>query len=330
MGSAALAKSITVGVSWANYQEARYKIEEGAMRSALAANGSKLIATDAQSSASKQLTDVEGLIGRGIDVLVINAEDGEAILPAVQEAAQNGIPVIAYARVIESPAVFYIGFDNKEVGRMQAREILKHAPTGNYAFIKGASTDPNAKLLYNGALEILQPEIKAGKIVNVANMSTDNWLPANAQRNMEQILTANNNKIAAVIAANDGTAGGAIAALAEQGLAGSVYVSGQDGEQEALNRIALGTQTVTVWQDVRVLGAAAAKVAEQLGNGMPMSKIPDLTTFTDGPKHVPVKARLLAPPPITKDNLNILIDSGWTTKANVCKGVTPGKVSVCG
>src|SRR3546814_8599801 len=133
------------------------------------------------------------------------------------------------------PGVFYLTFDNKEVGRIQAREVLKVQPEGNYVFIKGSSADPNADFLHEGQLEVLQEAIDAGKIKVVGEQYTDGWLPEVAQENMEQILTANNNKIDAVVASNDGTAGGAVAALRAQGLEG-LPVSGQDGDHAALNR----------------------------------------------------------------------------------------------
>ena len=141
---------------------------------------------------------------------------------------------------------------------MQARDVFKVKPEGNYAFIKGSGSDPNANFLFQGSMEVLKAAIDSGKIKNVGEAYTDGWLPANAQRNMEQFLTKNNNKVDAVIAANDGTAGGAIAALDAQGLAGSVPVSGQDADKAALNRVALGTQTVSVFKDARELGRNAA------------------------------------------------------------------------
>jgi len=124
--------------------------------------------------------------------------------------------------------------------------VFEAKPEGNYVFIKGSSADPNADFLHSGQLEVLGEAIKGGKIKNVGEAYTDGWLPANAQRNMEQFLTANRNKVDAVVASNDGIAGGAIAALAAQGMAGPVPVSGQDGDHAALNRVALGTQTVSV------------------------------------------------------------------------------------
>ncbi len=261
MQTAAFAKDLVVGVSWSNFQEERWKTDEAAIKKALAAAGAKYISADAQSSASKQLTDVESLISQGANALIILAQDSDAIGPAVEKAADEGIPVVGYDRLIENPAAFYITFDNKEVGRMQAREVLKAKPEGNYVFIKGSSSDPNADFLFSGQIEVLKPAIDAGKIKNVGEAYTDGWLPQNAQRNMEQFLTANNNKVDAVVASNDGTAGGAVAALDAQGLAGSVPVSGQDADKAALNRIALGTQTVSIWKDSRELGKRAAEIA---------------------------------------------------------------------
>ncbi len=132
---AAMAKDLTVGVSWSNFQEERWKTDEAAIKAALAAHGAKYISADAQGSPTKQLTDVESLISKGANVLLILAMDSEAILPAVKKASDEGIPVIAYDRLIESPNVLYITFDNVGVGRMMAKAILAAKPAGNYAFI---------------------------------------------------------------------------------------------------------------------------------------------------------------------------------------------------
>ena len=225
----------TVGVSWSNFQEERWKTDEAAMVGALEAAGATYISADAQSSSAKQLSDSESLIAQGAEVLIVLAQDTQAIIPAVQAAADEGIPVIAYDRLIEDPRAFYLTFDNIEVGRMQARAVFEAQPTGNYVMIKGSPTDPNADCLRGGQQEILQAAIDAGDITIVDEAYTDGWLPANAQRNMEQILTANDNKVDAVVASNDGTAGGAVAALTAQGMEG-IPVSGQDGDHAALNR----------------------------------------------------------------------------------------------
>jgi D-xylose transport system substrate-binding protein len=327
--AAAAAKDKIVGVSWSNFQEERWKTDEAAIKAAVAAAGDKYIAADAQSSAQKQLTDIESLIAQRANVLIVLAQDAAAVAPAVQKAIDEGIPVIGYDRLIENPNAFYITFEAREVGRMQARGVLAARPSGNYAFIKGSSTDPNADFLFAGQMEVLKGAIDSGTIKNAGEAYTDAWLPANAQKNMEQILTRNNNKIDAVVASNDGTAGGAVAALAAQGLAGAVPVSGQDGDHAALNRIALGTQTVSVWKDARELGKKAAEIAAMLADGKAMSDVPGVMKFDGGPRKVAMNALLLTPIAITKDNLGVVVDAGWIKKDEVCRGVKPGTVKAC-
>jgi len=327
---AVFAEGLTIAVSWNNFQEERWgKWDEPAIKAAVEANGDTYISADAQSSATKQLTDIESLISQGADALIILAQDQEAILPAVEAATAEGIPVIAYDRLFESPDAFYLTFDNKEVGRLQAQGVFAVQPEGNYVFIKGNGADPNADFLFAGQLEVLQEALDSGAIKNVGEAYTDNWDPAVAQRNMEQFLTANNNDVDAVVASNDGTAGGAIAALAAQGLAGSVPVSGQDGEQAALNRVALGTQTVSVWKDARVLGTSAAEIAIALATGTAADQVPGSTKFSGGAKGVEMNSVFLAPIPVTKDNLNLVLDAGWIAKDVLCQGVEAGSVAVC-
>jgi D-xylose transport system substrate-binding protein len=327
--SIAMAKDVVVGVSWSNFQEERWKTDEAAIKAALEKAGAKYISADAQSSPSKQLTDIESLISQGATALIVLAQDSDAIGPAVASAVAEGIPVVGYDRLIENKDAFYLTFDNKEVGRLQAKAVFAAAPKGNYVFIKGSGTDPNADFLFAGQQEVLKAAIAAGDIKSVGEAYTDGWLPENAQKNMEQFLTSNNNKVDAVVASNDGTAGGAIAALTAQGLAGSVPVSGQDGDQAALNRIALGTQTVSVWKDARELGKRAAEIAVALASGTALDKIEGATKFSGGPKKVEENALFLAPVAITKDNLNVVIDAGWVSKDVVCQGVPAGKVAAC-
>ncbi|MFZ1388188.1 MAG: D-xylose ABC transporter substrate-binding protein [Thiolinea sp.] len=322
------AKDKIIGVSWSNFQEERWKTDEAAMKAAIEAAGDKYVSADAQGSASKQLTDVESLIAQKANALIILAQDSSAIGPAVEKAAAEGIPVVGYDRLIENKDAFYITFDNKEVGRLQAQAVLAAKPEGNYAFIKGSSADPNADFLFSGQMEVLKAAIDGGKIKNVGEAYTDGWKPENAQKNMEQILTANNNKVDAVVASNDGTAGGAVAALTAQGLAGSVPVSGQDGDHAALNRIATGSQTVSVWKDSRELGKNAATIAAMLADGKKMGEIPNVMKWADGPNKVEMNAIFLKPVAITKDNLNVVIDAGWVKKDVVCQGVK-AEVAAC-
>ncbi len=319
---AAFAQDLTVGVSWSNFQEERWKTDEAAMVGALDAGGAKYISSDAQSSSSKQLSDIESLIAQGVDALIVLAQDAQAIGPAVQAAADEGIPVIAYDRLIEDSRAFYLTFDNVEVGRMQARAVFAAQPKGKYVMIKGSPTDPNADFLRGGQQEILQAAIDSGDIEIVGEAYTDGWLPANAQRNMEQILTAADNNVDAVVASNDGTAGGVVAALTAQGMQG-IPVSGQDGDHAALNRVALGTQTVSVWKDARDLGAAAGEIAVALAGGSKLADVDGSVSWTS-PGGTTMASKFLAPQPITKDNLSTVVDAGWITKEALCQGVSGG------
>ena len=314
--------AVTVGVSWSNFQEERWKTDEAAIKGALDAAGATYISTDAQSSSAKQLSDVESLIAQGADVLILLAQDTQAIIPAVQQAADEGIPVIAYDRLIEDSRAYYITFDNVEVGRMQARAVFEAQPEGNYVMIKGSPTDPNSDFLRGGQQEIINAAVESGAITIVGEAYTDGWLPANAQRNMEQILTANDNNVDAVIASNDGTAGGVVAALTAQGMEG-IPVSGQDGDHAALNRVALGTQTVSVWKDARDLGRVAGEVAVELAGGGAMADMPGRVEFTTPGGNV-VNASFLNPVPITQRNLNTVVEAGWISQEALCQGVSAG------
>ncbi|ATG37600.1 D-xylose-binding periplasmic protein XylF (plasmid) [Phaeobacter piscinae] len=320
--SMALAEDVTVGVSWSNFQEERWKTDEAAIKAALEAKGATYVSADAQSSSAKQLSDIESLIAQGVDALIVLAQDAQAIGPAVQAAADEGIPVVAYDRLIEDGRAFYLTFDNVEVGRMQARAVLDAQPSGNYVMIKGSPTDPNADFLRGGQQEIIQAAIDSGDIKIVGEAYTDGWLPANAQRNMEQILTANDNKVDAVVASNDGTAGGVVAALTAQGMEG-IAVSGQDGDHAALNRVAKGTQTVSVWKDARDLGKAAANIAVEMAEGAAMGDVAGGAAWTS-PAGTELTARFLEPIPVTADNLSVVVDAGWITKEALCQGVTNG------
>ncbi len=320
-----MAKDKIVGVSWKVFQEERWKRDEAVIKGIVEANGDKYISADAQGSAGKQLTDIESLISQGADVLMIVPFDSEAILPAVEQASAEGIPMIAYDVQIEHPDSLYITFDNVGVGRMMAQTMLDSGQTeGNFAFIKGDQGDPNATFLFEGIMEVLKPQIDAGAINNVCEFFTDGWKPEGAQKNMEQCLTSQDNKVDAVISDNDGMAGGVVAALEAQGMAGNVPVTGQDGDLAAINRVARGTQLVSVWKDSRALGKVAAEAALMLANGKSMSDVPNTAPFSGGKRGVTVTSILLPPTPITTSNVSAVIDAGWISKEKACEGAMDG------
>ncbi|MBI3746758.1 MAG: substrate-binding domain-containing protein [Chloroflexi bacterium] len=341
--SGGTAKGCTVGVSWNNYDQERWKkADEPAIKKAVEAAGGKYIKADARDNSEQQITDIDTLINQGAKALIVLAKDAKAILPAIKKAEDAGIPVIAYDRLIEDPKAFYITFDNKKVGTIMAQVITKLVPKGNYAIIKGDPGDANAKFLRDGMDEGgLKALVDSGAVKIVFEQNTPNWDTTGATNEMQAALNAANNKIDAVLSENDGMATGVVAALNQVGL--KIPVSGQDGDAAALNRVALGTQSVSVWKNAFALGETAGNVAEQLCGGtkpadikapadLPAAAAPASTTAQDfkTPGGNTVKSIVLTPTPITKDNLKDVIDAGWVTKDVVCSKVPAGSVPACG
>src|SRR6476661_461068 len=332
-GSGGTAAGCTVGVSWNNYSQERWKkADEPAMQKAIAAKGGKYIRADANDKAGQQTTDIANLINQGAKVLIVLAKDSEAIKPAIADATSKGVKIIAYDRLIEDPATFYITFDNKKVGTLMAQTLIGLVPKGNYAVILGAETDPNSAFLRPGMTEAGIPklnETSPAGIKVVFEKNTDNWDTTNAKNNMEAALNATGNKIDAVLSENDSMATGVVQALTAVGL--KVPVSGQDGDTAALNRVALGTQTVSVWKNAFALGETAGSVAVQLcaktamnaikaPSDLPAAAAPaslNATPFTT-PGGKTVQSIILTPTAVTKDNIKDTVDAGWVTKDQVC------------
>jgi D-xylose transport system substrate-binding protein len=211
---------------------------------------------------------------------------------------------------------------------MQARVIFEKVPKGNYIIIKGNAADANADFLRSGYEEIIGDAVKAGDIKIVGETYTDNWDASKAQTETEQFLTAANNDVQAALSENDSMAGGVVAALEAQGLAGQVPVSGQDGDKAALNRVALGTQSVSVWKDARELGTAAGEAAVALCAKPDVKSVPGTTQFKS-PDGNDLTTIQLKPQPITQENLDVVLDAGWIDKATLCQGVTGTTVKAC-
>jgi D-xylose transport system substrate-binding protein len=326
-GATASSGGCVVGVSWGSRTGRFADRDAPAIKDAVTAAGARYVETDAQASADTQASDVQTLISEGAGVLIILAQDSAAIGPAVAVAHAHGIPVIAYDRLIDDPGSLYVTFDNVEVGRLQARALLKAVPTGNYAFIKGDRGDPNSDFLRAGQADVLASALKSGAIKNVGETYTKGWAFDLATVEMESFLHATGNKVDAVLAENDGLANGVLQALADHRLTGSAAVSGQDGEAPALNAVALGSQTVDVWKDSRALGRAAGEAAVGLCGGATVASLgsSDFRLPSGGT----VRSVLLAPVAVTRDNLETVVDAGWITKDALCEGVPAGSVPIC-
>ncbi len=341
-----------VGISWNNFQQPRWAAtDKPAMFKAIQDGGGTVVGDpDANLDSQRQLSDVDTLINKGAQVLVLLAQSQTAILPALQKAKDAGIPVIAYDRLIEDPYVLYITFDNVGVGKAEADFVIKKVPTGSYVLIKGDKGDPNAATFLPMGWDQagLKDKVTSGdiKIIGPADGTyTDAWKTEKAQANMEAIIDQANaagQKIDAVLAENDSTALGVAAALTGKSYDPYPAVSGQDGDPANLNNVALGKQYVDVWKNSNELGKAAGQAALALCKDKDPGKV---TISVDAsvaplagntakdfqtPGGKTVKSIILQPTPVTAETLDKVITAGWyATKDQICKGADTTKVPAC-
>lgn len=309
---------IVIGFSMDTLKEERWQRDKELFEAKVKELGAEVKTLAANSDNAVQLNQAEQLLSEGIDVLVVVPYNAEGAAAIVQKAHAENIPVLSYDRLIKNSDVdYYISFDNVRVGEIQAQAIVEKAPKGNYAYIGGADTDNNAILFRQGAMNILKPLVDKGDIKIVYDQYTKDWKPEEALKNMENALTANNNKIDAVVAANDGTAGGVIQALKAQGLAGKVPVSGQDAELAALQRVAEGSQTMTVYKPINAIAAKAAEMAVALAKE---EKITADNKVNNGKIDVP--SILLDPIAVNKDNIkDTVVKDGYHKFEDIYKNV---------
>ncbi|NUW75276.1 D-xylose ABC transporter substrate-binding protein [Vibrio mediterranei] len=297
------AKDIKVGMVIDDLRLERWQKDRDIFVDKAESLGAKVYVQSANGNEQTQISQIENMISRGVDVLVIIPTNGEVLSNVIKEAKRDGINVLAYDRLISNADIdFYLSFDNEKVGEMQAQSLVDAKPRGKYFLMGGAPTDNNAKLFRQGQMNILQPKIDSGAVEVVGDQWVDSWLAENALKIMENALTANHNDIDVVVASNDATAGGAIQALDAQGLAGKVLISGQDADLAAVRRIVDGTQTMTVYKPITALATRAAEIAVELGQ----QKTPaSNASLNNGVKDVP--SWLLEPVAVTRTNLKTTV-----------------------
>lgn len=308
------AKEVKIGMAIDDLRLERWQKDRDIFVKNAEEKGAKVFVQSANGNEETQISQIENMINRGVDVLVIIPYNGQVLSNVIAEAKREGIKVLAYDRMINNADIdFYISFDNEKVGELQAQYLINKVPQGSYFLMGGSPVDNNAKLFRQGQMKVLKPLIDSGKIKVAGDQWVDAWLPENALKIMENALTANNNKIDAVVASNDATAGGAIQALSAQGLAGKVAISGQDADLAAIKRIVAGTQTMTVYKPISKLAQDAANIAVSLGQG---KKPESNATLNNGKKDVP--AFLLTPIPVDKTNIDsTVVADGFHKKADI-------------
>lgn len=311
------AKKIKIGLSMDSLRVERWQKDRDIFKAEAEKLGAEVIVQSADGDERRQNAQAENMLTQGVDVLVVIPKDSVAAAQIVQAAHAEGIKVIAYDRLIrESEPDLYISFDNEQVGYLQAEYLLRQKPKGNYFLLGGAPTDNNAQLLRKGQLRALQGAIDAGDIRLAAEGKhwAVNWEARDALKKTEQVLTQTNNRIDAVVASNDGTAGGVIQALQGQNLAGKVLVSGQDAELSACQRIVKGTQTMSVYKPIHLIATKAAQAAVALAKG---EQIAEATQTVNNGK-VDVPSILLTPIQVDKANLDeVVIKDGFHSREAV-------------
>ena len=272
--------------------------------------GAEVISADADGDDNRQFQQVKDMIKAGIKVLVLLPHDTTKASRIVGAAKSANVKVISYDRlVLNSDVDLYVSFDRVEIGWMQAEYLVKHAPKGNYVLIAGSPNDEGAKTLHDEQMKVLQPYVDRGDIKVIADGYTKDWLPTEAYLSMLKAIDSAQGNIAAVLASNDGLAGGAIQALREHNLAGKVLVSGQDADLSAVICIAQGTQSMTVYKPVTNEAAVAAEEAVRLAKG---ERTRANRAISNGKVDVP--AILLKPIVLTRDNIKeTVVKDGFQT-----------------
>jgi D-xylose transport system substrate-binding protein len=284
--------------------------------------GAQVLVETAEGDDELQLQQAQKLLGTGIKSLVLVSHDAEKAARIVDAAKAKQVPLLCYERPVQSADVsFFVGVDASEVGYLQANSLTQLAPKGNYVLIAGSFSDSNAKIFHEAQLKVLKPYVDRGDIKIVSDTWTKDWNPAEAYAHMAEAIDAAKGEITAVVASNDGTAGGAIQALAEHKLAGKVLVSGQDADLEAIIHILDGTQTMTVYKPVVSQAKLAAEAAVALAKG---EAVKTAVSFSVGNKIIP--AILLPPVVVTKDNvMQTVIKDGFQNLETIQKSLPKEK-----
>jgi D-xylose transport system substrate-binding protein len=320
------AEGVKVGLSFAEFEVERWSREKDRMTElAKKAGATAVVYQVANNDANLQNSQIENMVSQGVKVIIIVAVDGAACATAVDQAAKAGVACIAYDRLIKTNKLAaYITFDNVEVGRQEALGVLDVVKKGNFALLGGSPTDNNAHLVRQGQMLVLQPLIDKGDIKIVGDQFVDGWSQEKALSIMENMLTANQNKIDAVVASNDSTGLGAVEALAAQKLAGKVPVSGQDATAAACKAIAEGKFTVTVFKDINLLSPMAVDIAMKLARkqalGLASRNLAELTGDKAATGSIP--CAFLPVTRVTKDNLyDVVIKSKFQPYDEVYKDI---------
>jgi D-xylose transport system substrate-binding protein len=315
---------VVIGFSMDTVKEERWQRDKDLVEKRAKELGMQVSVQVANGDDNLQVKQAENLLTQGVDALIVAPHNAEIAASIVEAAHRQGVPVISYDRLIKNSDVdLYVSHQVVKIGEMQAKYLLDHVNKrpANFVIVGGSPTDNNALLLHVGQMNILKPVVDRGEVKIVADQYAKEWQASAALNIVENALTQANNQVDAVVAANDGTARGAVQALEGQNLAGKVLVSGQDADLASLTLIVLGKQTMTVYKPIQPLANAAVDAAIKLARG---EKIDTIDTLDNGSKKVP--AILLEPVAVDKNNIvSTVVKDGYQTLEKICANVPADK-----
>jgi D-xylose transport system substrate-binding protein len=321
-GKQASSGALKIGFLMDSLKIERWQTDLDKFQKRAAELGAKVLVETAESDDELQLQQARKLLDSGVKALVLVPHDAEKAVRIVNAAKARKVPVLCYERLVRNPDVsFFIGVDASAVGYQQAFSLSQLAPKGNYVLIGGSPSDSNAKILHDAQLRVLKPMVDRGDIKIVSDTWTKDWDPSEAYAHMSAAIESTQGDVTAVVASNDGTAGGVVQALEEHKLAGKVFVSGQDADLAAIIRILDGTQTMTVYKPLGSQATLAAEAAVALAKG---ETIKTTAAISIGNKTIP--ATLLAPVTVTKDNVKqTVIKDGFQNLETIQKSLPKEK-----
>ncbi len=312
---------VQIGLLLDNLKFERWQRDSKLIQNWAKEKGAKITVKDAEGSDELQLEQANQLLDAGVNVLIVVPHDADKAGAIVQAAQHKGVPVVSYDRLIKNSAVsLYVSFDNVQVGKLQGAAILAAAPSGSFFLLEGAPSDNNAHQFEKGQKLALKQAEDRNQISEAGEAWCRQWTAKEAYDATVAALKRSGGKLAAIVAANDETAGGAVQALAEHKLAGKVPVSGQDADLAALIRIVRGTQTMTVYKPLGPLAKRAVDAALTLARG---GKPETNETIANGTHTVP--AILLQPIAVDQRNLGAVISDGFHSADEIKKALGPGE-----
>lgn len=315
---------VVIGFSMDTLKEERWQRDKDLVEKRAKELGVQVKVQVANGDDNLQIKQAENLLTQGVDVLIVAPHNGEIAASIVEAAHRQGVPVIAYDRLIKNSDVdLYISHQVVKMGEMQAQYLLDHVnkKPANFIVVGGSPTDNNALLLHQGQMNVLKPAVDRGDVKIVTDQYAKEWQASAALNIVENALTQANNQVDAVVASNDGTARGAVQALEGQNLAGKVLVSGQDADLASLKLIVEGKQTMTIYKPIQPLANGAVDAAVKLARG---ENVETTETIDNGFKKVP--AILLEPVAVDRNNLlNTVVKDGYQKLEDICAGLPPEK-----